>query len=66
MEDKKHIAEKHRDLYKIGKISKEEASKFIKPYIDELNKKSIQIAEKYNQKPKKVSVAKYLSHPTYY
>jgi hypothetical protein len=53
MDDLKHIAEKYRDLYRLGKVSKEEAVSNIKPYINELNKKSIEIAEKYNQKPKK-------------
>lgn len=66
MDDLKHIAEKYRDLYRLGKVSKEEAIVNIKPYINALNKKACEIAEKYNQKPKKVSVAKFLSHPIFY
>jgi hypothetical protein len=66
MSDLKHIAEKYRTLYKLGEVSKEEAVINIRPYINELNKKAVEIAEKYNQKPKKVSVAKFLSHPISY
>lgn len=66
MEELKHIAEKYRDLYRLGEVSKKEAVENIKPYINELNNKAVEIAEKYNQKPRKVSVAKFLSHPIFY
>lgn len=43
-----------------GEISYSEAVEMVKPYIDEVNKKSIEIAKKYGMKPKKTSVRSYL------
>lgn len=43
-----------------GLISYDEAKKLVKPYIDAVNSKSRELAKKYNQKPRLVSVTGYL------
>ena len=48
-------AEEYRYYYQIGKIDIKEAKDNIMPYIDKVNEKSIEIAKKYNQKPRKVT-----------
>jgi LPS O-antigen subunit length determinant protein (WzzB/FepE family) len=55
VEKLKQEAEYARLLYTINSISREEAQKRIQPYIDAINERSVEIAKKYNQKPKKVS-----------
>lgn len=42
-------------LYNIGAITREEAKKEIMPYLNKVNEKAIEIAKKYNQRPKKVT-----------
>jgi len=48
------------DMYKTGQITREAAIERIKPYADAFNAKSAEIAKKYNQKPKKFSMAGFL------
>ena len=48
------------DMYKIGQITREAAVEAIRPYEEEFNKKSAEIAKKYNRKPKKFSIAGFL------
>lgn len=48
-------AREARILYNTGVISREEAKEMIKPYAEAFNKKSAEIAAKYNLKPKKFS-----------
>ncbi|MDR2833841.1 MAG: hypothetical protein LBV67_09005 [Streptococcaceae bacterium] len=52
----KQQAEQARTLYRIGKLSRNEAKEQIEPYVTAVNKKSVEIAKKYNQKPRLVSV----------
>lgn len=49
-----------KTLYKIGTISREEAKERIKPYADRFNKKSVEIAKKYGQKPQLFSFASFM------
>lgn len=56
----KGMAEKARTMLKIGEISYEEAKKLADPYIKAVNAKSVEIAKKYNQKPRKVTVSAFL------
>ncbi len=42
----------YRDLYRSGVISKELAKEKIQPYIDLVNKKSLEVSKKYNQRQK--------------
>lgn len=53
-------AEQARTLLRIGEIDFDEAKKLVKPYIDLVNSKSKEIAKKYNQKPRLVSVSGFL------
>lgn len=53
-------AEKAKAMYRIGQITREEASEEITPYLEAFNAKSIEIAKKYTQKPKKISLLTYL------
>lgn len=53
-------AEKYRDLYKMGVIDRDLAKTKIMPFIDDFNQKTIDIAKKYNQKPRKISFIKYV------
>lgn len=56
----KRNAEKGRVLYNNGEISRDEAIILIMPYIDTFNKKSLEIAKKYNMKPKKITFAQFI------
>lgn len=49
-----------RALYNTGKISREQAKAEIDPYINLFNKKSKELAKKYNQKPKLISFASFV------
>lgn len=51
----KQRAEEYRFLYQTNQITRDVAKNNIMPYIDEVNKKSKELAKKYNQKPKKVT-----------
>lgn len=64
MEEKNKIllqqAEKAKNLYKIGLITRSEAEKEIKPFIENFNEKATIIAKKYNQKPKLINFVGYV------
>ena len=51
----KNRAEKGNNL-----ISREEAKKEIQPFIEYANKKAVELAKKYNQKPRKISFIAYV------
>lgn len=56
----KGIAENARTLYRSNLISREEATERIKPFVTEYNRKSKEIAKKYNQRAKTISIATFL------
>lgn len=43
-------AEYYRNLYRLGKCSREEAKDEILPYLNVVNKKAKELAKKYNQR----------------
>lgn len=47
-------AERGRQLYRSGLIEQSEAKKMVTPYLDAVNKKSVELAKKFGQKPRKV------------
>lgn len=49
-----------RALYKNGTIDRQTAQERIMPYINLYNEKVVEIAKKYNQKPKKISFITFL------
>lgn len=53
-------AQEARALYNAGKISREQAKAEIDPYINLFNKKSKELAKKYNQKPKLISFSSFV------
>ena len=53
-------AEYYRDLYRIGKCTREEALSEIMPYLDKVNEKGRELAKKYNQRYKPVSFASFV------
>lgn len=53
-------AEEGRSLYRIGEIQVDEAKEMVMPYLNAVNKKSIELAKKYNQRPVKVSFINYV------
>ena len=54
-----------RDRYLSGLITFKQAKEEMREYIDLFNRKSIEIAQKYNQKPKKLSVGDFLRNKYY-
>lgn len=60
MEELKTIADTYCDLYRLGKVSREEAKEYIMPYLDYVNEKSKELAKKYNQKHKEITFSYYL------
>ncbi|MDA3973282.1 hypothetical protein PF023_04425 [Enterococcus thailandicus] len=56
----KNIAENARTLYRSNLISRDEAMERIDPFVKAYNKKSKEIAKKYNQRPKTISIASFL------
>nr|DAF40847.1 MAG TPA: hypothetical protein [Caudoviricetes sp.] len=56
----KNEAEKARVLLRSGIIDLTEAKVKVKPYIDLVNKKSKEIAKKYNQRPRMVTASSFL------
>lgn len=54
------LAEKTKYLYKTGAISRKEAKEMIRPYEEAFNKKSKELAEKYNVKAKLFSFNAYM------
>jgi len=51
----KQRAEQGRYLYQIGEISQKEAKTRVMPYINAVNSKAKEIANKYNMRPKMVA-----------
>jgi 16S rRNA U516 pseudouridylate synthase RsuA-like enzyme len=58
--DKKRVAEYYRKLYNLGVCSREIAKEMIQPYLIEVNLKSRELAEKYNQKHRNITFANYV------
>lgn len=56
----KECAENARRLYRLGKFNIVVVKALIKSYLEAVNAKSIELAQKYNQKPKKVSFYAYV------
>lgn len=56
----KSVAENARSLYRSNLITREEAKERIEPFIEAYNKKSKEIAKKFNQKPKTISIISFL------
>ena len=56
----KNRAEGARALYRQNKITRAEAYEDILPYIELYNKKSKEIAKKYNQNPKTINFASFV------
>jgi hypothetical protein len=56
----KERAEKARTLYRLGHITREEAVKECTPYLNEFNRKAVEIAKKYKQRPKKITFASFI------
>lgn len=54
------IAANAKFEYKTGQITREQAIEQIQPYIDVANAKSREIAKKYNQRPKLITLTGYL------
>lgn len=59
VQEYKEQADKAKYLYKTGHITREQAKAQIQPYIDYFNKRSKEIAKKYNQRPKLINFAGY-------
>lgn len=53
-------ADEAKTLYRMGVIDRETAKKEIQPFLDAANKKSIELAKKYNQRPKKITLQSFL------
>ena len=53
-------AQKARTLYNTGKIDRKQAKEEIDPYINLFNKKSKEIAKKYNLKPKLITFSSFV------
>lgn len=49
-----------RYLYNTGKITYKEVEEMIKPYKKAFDEKAREIAEKYNQKPKKLKISDFI------
>lgn len=53
-------AEQAKIKYKNNLITREEAKKEIQPFIDYANTKAVELAKKYNQKPRRISFISYV------
>lgn len=53
-------AQKARTLYHLKQISREEAKLEIMPYVDAFNKKSKEIAKRFNQSPKLTTFSNFI------
>lgn len=53
-------AEEAKALYNIGKMTRAEAKAIIEPFIKMANERAVEIAKKYNMKPKKISFIAYV------
>ena len=56
----KNNAEYYRDLYRIGKCSREIAKEEIMPYLNKVNEKAMELSKKYNQKYKPVTFVSFV------
>ncbi|EMF0589535.1 TPA: hypothetical protein QFP75_001211 [Enterococcus faecium] len=56
----KSLAENARTLYRSNLITRDEAKRRIEPFIVAYNKKSKEVAKKYNQKAKTISLISFL------
>ena len=54
------MAMETRDLYRVGAITQAEAKRRLAPYIEYFNKRSEEIAKKYNQKTKKFNFSAFM------
>lgn len=59
-EETKKKAQEIKEQYLRGEITRGEAKELLKDYIEYFNKRAVEIAEKYNQKPKKFSLGEFL------
>ena len=53
-------AEIYRNLYRFGKVTREEAKEKIMPYLDFVNNKSKELSKKYNKKHKEITFSYYI------
>lgn len=60
IDDLRCQAENYRAMYRCGGCTREEARFYIQPYLDLANKKSKELAKKYNQKPKLIQFCEYV------
>jgi len=60
VEEMKINAEAARDRYKMGELNRKEAKEIIDLYLNVFNEKSKELAKKWNQKPKLITLAGYL------
>lgn len=51
---------KAKSLYHTGKINYEQAVELIRPYVDHFNKRSNEVAAKFNQRPKPISISMFM------
>jgi len=60
IEEARRQAEDARTKYRLGVITRDQAVTQIAPYVDAFNRKSRELAGKYNCHPKAFSLAAYL------
>ena len=56
----KSNAEYYRDLYRLGKCSREVAKEEIMLYLDKVNEKAKELSKKYNQRYKPVNFSAFI------
>lgn len=56
----KHEADTAKGLYRLGRITREEALEKVKPYIDEANRRGTEIAKKHGMRHRKITVAGFM------
>lgn len=54
------MAHETRALYRMGEIDRKEAQERLRPYVEYFNARSAELAEKYNQKPKRFNFAAFM------
>lgn len=59
-EELKQNAQEIKERYLSGLLSRGEAKEQLKEYIEWYNTKAVELAEKYNQKPKKFNIGEFL------
>lgn len=59
-EQLKEHAQEIKERYLSGQLTRGEVKEELKEYIDYYNKKAVELAEKYNQKPKKFNLGEFL------